>query len=117
MEELPIRSDEKEKFQAYFSPYHTPVEKSIANRISGLFKGSRVLVKPLSVRYGDDITAVGMACTQFTGSATELHEPFKAYLEEFDGQYLKLRTEHHYCLRVDIADLRDLLPCASEIDG
>ncbi len=96
----------------YYIPSQSPREKIIGNKISKLYKGSSVWIIPLSARYGDDVTAMAINCLSFSTSLIELPEPFQAYIEEYDGQFIKVRNSNYYCLKIDIGDLKDLIPCA-----
>lgn len=84
-------------------------EKRFAQKLSRMQKGSKVAIIPLSVDYGDDITAIGVPGSFSNESPVELKDPFEAYLEDFDGEVLRLRTPIHYCLKVSIADIKDIM--------
>ena len=106
---------QKETFSEYYLPSQSPLEKMIGAKISRMFKGASAWLIPLSCKYGDDVTAVAINCTTYSTSLIELSEPFKAFIEDFDGQFLKIRTDHYYCLKVDLGDLKDIFPCSNEI--
>ena len=102
----------KEQMPDYYVPGQTPREKTIGKTISRLYKGSGIWIVPLSAKYGDDITAMAINCTTYSTSFIELCDPFHANIEDYDGQFIKVRTNHYYCLKIDIADLKNLIPCA-----
>ncbi len=103
-----------EPFAEFSVPSHSPREKKIGNKISRMFKGAPVWIVPLSTKYGDDITAMAINCTTYSTSLIELSEPFRARLEDFDGQVLRIRNDHYYCLKIDVGDLKDIIPCTEE---
>ena len=84
-------------------------EKRFTQKLSRMQKGSKVAIIPLSVDYGDDITAIGVPGSFSNENPVELKDPFEAYLEDFDGEVLRLRTPIHYCLKVSIADIKDIM--------
>lgn len=81
-------------------------------------KGTKLLIVPLSAEYGDDVTALGINCTFCGESYVELNEPFQGFLEDFDGEVLRIRTEHYYNLKVSVADVKSAveLPSAADPD-
>ena len=83
-------------------------EKIFTQKISGMQKGSKVAIIPLSADYGDSITAIGVPGSLSPENPVELKDPFEAFLEDFDGEVLRLRTPNHYCLKVSIADIKDI---------
>ena len=90
-------------------------EKVFTRKISGMQKGSKVAIIPLSVDYGDDITAIGVPGSFSLENPVELKDPFEAFLEDFDGEVLKLRTPIHYCLKVSIADIKDIMVLSTTV--
>lgn len=102
---------QNEPMPEYYIPSQTPREKNIGNKISKLYKGSSVWIIPLSARYGDDVTAMAINCLSFSTSLIEIAEPFQAYIEDYDGQFIRVRNSNYYCLKIDIGDLKDLIPC------
>lgn len=107
---------QKVPFGEYYIPGHSPRERNIGKKLSSLYKGSPVWIIPLSSKYGDDITAMAMNCVSYSSSLIELAEPFRAHIEDYDGHFLRLRSDHYYCLRIDIGDLKDLIPCSEAAD-
>lgn len=102
-----------EPLRENYAPSHTPGEKLMGSRLSSIFKGSTVWVIPFSVKHGDKITAMAMNCNSYTTSLMEVSEPFQAYIEDYDGHFLKLRSDHYYCLKIDINEIKDLIPCTN----
>lgn len=82
----------------------------LRDRVAGIVRGVRVAVLPLSLLYGDEITAVGITCTGSDRELHELSEPFEAVLQDFDGETLTLMTKVHGCIQVSIGDLKDVIP-------
>ena len=103
---------QKEQLQEYFVPSHTSHEKNIDRTLSRLFKGSSVWIIPMNVKHGDEKTALALNCTSNSSTLIEMPEPFQAYIEDYDGQYLRLRSDRYYCLKMDVRWLKDLIPCA-----
>lgn len=87
----------------------SPHAESIASKISSMIKGEMIRIIPFSAKFGDESTAIAFPCTDGCGGPFEIHEPFEGYLEEFDGHCLKIRTDNHYCLKLDVAVLKDVL--------
>ena len=85
-------------------------EVQLRQKIIKMRKGERIAVIPQSKRYGDESTAIGVPCSSMESNPVELFEPFEAFLEEFDGEIIRLRTATFYCLKVSIADLMDAIP-------
>lgn len=112
-----IDNFQNEPLTEYFVPSHTPHEKAISRKLSRLFKGSAVWITPLSSKYGDDITAMAINCVSYSTSLIEINEPFRAHIEDYDGQFLRVRSDNYYCLKIDIGDLKDIIPCARGLEG
>ena len=89
-------------------------ERIFTRKITGMLKGSKVAIIPLSVDYGDEITAIGIPGSFSSENPVELKDPFEAFLEDFDGEVLRLRTPIHYCLKVSIGDIKDVMALTSE---
>ncbi len=90
-------------------------EKIFTQKILRMQKGSKVAIIPLSVDYGDSITAIGVPGSLSAENPVELKGPFEAFLEDFDGEVLRLRTPIHYCLKVSIADIKDIMLLSTTI--
>ncbi len=103
---------QREPLQGYFVLSHSSQEKNIDSILSRLFKGSSVWIIPMSAKHGDENTALALNCTSNSSSLIEMSEPFQAYIEDYDGQYLRLRSDRYYCLKMDVRGLKDLIPCA-----
>ncbi len=88
-----------------------------ASVIEGMQKGTRLRIVPLSAAYGDDITALGINST-FSGDAyVELNEPFNGFLEEFDGETVRMRTDQYYNLKVSVADIKNAVELPADSDS
>ncbi len=88
-------------------------ELHLRRKLAHICKGQKVVVFPQSMKYGDESTAIGVPCSTYESNPVELFDPFEAFLEDFDGEVLKLRTNSLYCLKValiDLADISDLSP-------
>lgn len=88
-------------------------ELHLRRKLAYINKGQKVVVFPQSMKYGDDSTAIGVPCSTHESNPFELYDPFEAFLEDFDGEILKLRTNSLYCLKValiDLSDISDLSP-------
>ncbi len=88
----------------------------VARIIEGMQKGAMLCVTPLSINYGDEITAIGTNCTFCGESFVELSEPFEGYLEDYDGETIRMRTDRYYNLKFSVADVKSVIqfPSASE---
>ncbi len=102
---------QKERPSEFFVPTHSSQGKNIDNILSRLIKGSSVWIVPLSVKQGDENTAQALNCTSNSSSLIEMTEPFQAYIEDYDGRYLRLRSDRFYCLKMDIRGIKDLILC------
>lgn len=85
------------------------MEKEIILRMRQIPKGSRIAVYPMSTLYGDIFTTYAIPCYQPDGMPVELSEPFQGILEDFDGNYVYIRTDKYYCLKVDINELKNVV--------
>ena len=43
-------------------------------------------------------------------STMEMPEPFQAYFEDHDRMEISFRTDNEWCLKMSVADLRDVMP-------
>ena len=91
------------------------LKSPVAKLIEGMQKGTKLLVVPLSVNNGDDITAIGTNCSFLGESFVELNEPFQGYLEEFDGETLRIRNEQYCNLKVSVADIKSAMELSAVI--
>ncbi len=107
---------QKERPSEFFVPTHSSQGKNIDNILSRLIKGSSVWIVPLSVKQGDENTAQALNCTSNSSSLIEMTEPFQAYIEDYDGRYLRLRSDRFYCLKMDIRGIKDLILCTKAPD-
>ena len=89
------------------------LKSPVARHIGGMQRGTKLLVVPLSVNYGDDITAIGTCCSFLGERLVELHEPFQGFLEEFDGETIRIRNEQFGNLKVSVADLKSAVELTS----
>lgn len=89
-------------------------EHPLVPKLSGVCKGTRLHIIPLSTDKGDEYTAVGRHCTGFGESVVLLSEPFSAQLEDFDGETLLVRTDFYYRLKVPISNLKNLIVSCSK---
>lgn len=39
----------------------------------------------------------------------EMPEPFQAYFEDYDGTEITFRTDNEWCLKMSVADLKDVI--------
>lgn len=92
-------------------------ESELRAKIAKINKGTKIAVVPVSTEFGDEITAIGLPCAPYERATIELPEPFYASLEEFDGDTLWLRTKSYYCIKVAIADIRDVIPLNGDLLG
>ena len=88
----------------------------VERRVRGLKKGEKIAIYPLSTRYSDPITAYARKCSpQFGGGGEtdypmiEMPEPFQAYFEDYDGTEITFRTDNEWCLKMSVADLKDVI--------
>lgn len=88
---------------------HMPVIKEeLRTKISGIRRGERIKVVPMSMKEGDSYTTLGIPCTTPAREVYELDVPFFARLDSFDGESLWLSSENHFCLKIPYDDLKDI---------
>ncbi|MEM0158532.1 MAG: hypothetical protein QW812_03380 [Thermoplasmataceae archaeon] len=79
---------------------------------SSLKPGQKIVVYPLSVKYGDEISSFAEHCLSpdFPGSVSqiEIEEPFEAVFLRFDGQSLYLATNEFSCIRIAVAYIKQI---------
>ena len=82
--------------------------EALRSKISGIKKGTRVQIIPMSMKAGDAFTAFGIPCSSPARKVYELDKPFYANLENFDGESIWISSEEHFCLKIPYDDLRDV---------
>lgn len=86
------------------------MENEIVGRLWRIPKGSKIAVYPLSTIYGDMFTAIAVICFGLEETSIELSEPFQGVLENFDGTFVYISSEKHHCLKIDVNELKDVVP-------
>lgn len=84
-------------------------EYKLISKISKIKKGSRVAVIPHTGQNGLSDNAIGYNCSHPEGYSVELKGPFEAFLEEFDGDIVKVSTATYPCLKISVQDLEDIV--------
>ena len=76
----------------------------------GLIPGHKIAVYMLSTRHGHILLAYRERCEAFDLSTISLDEPFQAEFLNFDGTAVTDRIEKYPWLRINISDLKEIVP-------
>lgn len=88
---------------------HYPLNtEELRTKIYGIRKGAKVLVTPRMMEDREPYNAFGIPCGSGERKVVELAEPFYAYLENFDGEVVWIRTVEYFCLKISVEDLKEV---------
>ncbi len=82
--------------------------ENLRTKISGIRKGTKVQLVPMSMKNGDAFTAFGIPCSAPARKVFELDKPFYARLDNFDGESIWISSEEHFCLKIAYDELKDV---------
>lgn len=84
-------------------------ENVLKGKVSRISRGSKISVVPLSQGRGDPIDTMGLPCPGFGTGPVTFTETFFARLDNFDGEVMYVHTREHYCVKISIGHVRDVL--------
>lgn len=82
--------------------------EEIKYKLSGIKRGDKIRITPMSTRNGDPFTTLAIPGFGPAKEHIEIHEPFFARLDSFDGETLWITSEKHSTLRLAYDDLKEV---------
>lgn len=77
-------------------------------KLTGIKRGEKVRITPMSTKNGDLFTTLAIPGFGPAKEHIEIHEPFYARLDSFDGETLVVTSEQHNSLRISYEELKDV---------
>ncbi len=84
------------------------MREEIRYKLYGIRKGEKIRITPMSTKNGDPFTTLAIPGFGPAKEHIEMHEPFYARLDNFDGETLWLTSDQHLTLRMAYDDLKEV---------
>lgn len=82
--------------------------EEIKYKLFGMKRGEKIRITPMSTKNGDPFTTIAIPGFGPAKEHLEIHEPFFARLDSFDGETLWITSKEQSTLRVAYDDLKEV---------